>query len=576
MKDTQIFQTNSVKRWRNYKWSFRVFLIILVFFIVVLGIALFTGSNPSLPNLEEKSKVYQGKMDPSNPFTLSQKFNKKYKGFKDFLDKKIKEDSFKTPNKQGVANQAPFIRAAFYSPWKGKAALTSLDKYGSNLNVIFPEWFFIDTINHTLQTRIDSIGLQTMRAKALKIMPMLTNFNSALGDFDGKLLHSIFNNNTQRQKFIQQIVDTLTHYGLQGINIDFENINDNSNNPLTIFQKELYQSLHANGFTITMDVAVKNDDYDYEKLSDYNDYIILMAYDQFEKSTKPGPICAQKWIEECVDWTVKKIDPKKIILGIAGYGYDWKTDEEGKIIADNISYTEAINRAQIKNAKIDFNNDNYNLNFTYIDEEKNSEGNIENIRHDIWFTDAATTFNVMRFSDEYSTAGTALWLLGSEDARMWNFYQRDLSAEALKKIPINFAPLSAIPIIPDNVGYDGEGEVLNIIASPQVGKVLIEIDTAEMLIAEQQYNQLPSGYIIQKFAEDTTKPGPGHKLILTFDDGPDPVWTPQILSILEKEKVPATFFIVGLQGEKNIPLLQRINKDGFEIGNHTFTHKNVA
>jgi cellulose synthase/poly-beta-1,6-N-acetylglucosamine synthase-like glycosyltransferase len=65
-------------------------------------------------------------------------------------------------------------------------------------------------------------------------------------------------------------------------------------------------------------------------------------------------------------------------------------------------------------------------------------------------------------------------------------------------------------------------------------------------------------------------------LVLTFDDGPDPEWTPKILDILEKDKIPASFFVVGLQVEKNIPLLQRINRDGFEIGNHTFTHSNLA
>ena len=97
-----------------------------------------------------------------------------------------------------------------------------------------------------------------------------------------------------------------------------------------------------------------------------------------------------------------------------------------------------------------------------------------------------------------------------------------------------------------------------------------------MLIAEQRYLQLPSGYVYEKFAEDKTPMGQGHKIILTFDDGPDPEYTPKILNILEKEKVPATFFIVGINAESNIPLLQRIYKDGYEIGNHTFTHNNVA
>ena len=64
--------------------------------------------------------------------------------------------------------------------------------------------------------------------------------------------------------------------------------------------------------------------------------------------------------------------------------------------------------------------------------------------------------------------------------------------------------------------------------------------------------------------------------MLTFDDGPDPEYTPQILDILKKEKIPAAFFIVGLQAESNIPLLERIYNEGHEIGNHTFSHPNIA
>ena len=576
-ENVQIFQAADAKRWRNFKWSFRILLIILLFFIVVLTVAIISGTGPSIPNLEEKSKVYQQKMDPTNPLTLSQSSNKKYKGFKDFLDKKIREDSLKNIKARNIkTNNIPNIRAAFYTPWTGRTSLPDLDKYGNNLNVIFPEWFFIDTVTHRLQTRIDSAGLVLMQQKKLRIMPILNNFNSSLKDFDGRLLHDILNSDVKRKSFITQLADTLSYYHLDGVNVDFEELRETTNGPLVLFQKELYETLHARGMTVTMDVAVDNNDYDYEKLSAYNDYVVLMAYDQFNNSTGPGPVSAQKWIEGAVERAAKKIDAAKIILGIAGFGYDWATDEEGKTEVKPINYNDAINAAKIKNAKIDFDNDSYNLHFSYADEEKASDGYTETLKHQIWFTDAATTFNVLRFSDEFETAGTVLWRLGSEDARMWNFYSRDLSTDSLIANPFDFNSLVTIPIIPDNVGYDGEGEVLNIVASPQEGKIKLEIDSSELLIAEQDYYQLPSGYIIQKFAEDTTKPGPGHKLILTFDDGPDAEWTPKVLDILEKEKVPATFFVVGIQAEKNIPLLQRINKLGFEIGNHTFTHKNVA
>ncbi len=271
---------------------------------------------------------------------------------------------------------------------------------------------------------------------------------------------------------------------------------------------------------VTMDVAVKDNAYDYKNLSNYNDYIILMAYDQYSVAGDPGPISAQKWIEEALDWTAKQINPEKIILGVGGYGgYDWFKTVGGKDTIKAVTYTEANNKARVLNAVIDYNNDSYNLTYSYIEEQEGDDGEMKKIKHEVWFTDAATTFNILRFSDEYDMAGTALWRLGSEDTRMWNYYNTDLSNDGLKTHPFNFNLLSTIPIIQDNVGFDGEGEILDILYAPQVGKIKFEIDTTDQLIAEQEYLQLPSGYVIRKFAEDTTV-GKGHKLILTFDDGP--------------------------------------------------------
>src|SRR6185437_15692417 len=61
----------------------------------------------------------------------------------------------------------------------------------------------------------------------------------------------------------------------------------------------------------------------------------------------------------------------------------------------------------------------------------------------------------------------------------------------------------------------------------------------------------------------------------TFDDGPDARYTPAILDILKKENVKAAFFVLGVNGEDNIPLLRRLAEEGHDIGNHTFTHPNL-
>ncbi|HET7114969.1 MAG TPA: glycosyltransferase [Hanamia sp.] len=569
---TQIFQTNKPTRWKRVKWTGRVILLISIFFIVVLGIALYSGSLPNIPNMEAKARVFQTALDPSNPLILKNQQNTKYKGFKDFLFKKLKADSLKRIKNKGAskADTLSLIRAAFYTPWNASVSLPDLEENADKINTIIPEWFFIDTVTHRLQTRIDSAGLAVMRQKKLRILPILSNFNSSKNDFDGKLLHYILKDTIARNRLIQQIADTLSFYHLDGINVDFEELTEKTNEPLTAFQKKLYETLHSRNMLVTMDVEPKNSDYDYAKLSDYNDYIVLMAYDEYNGSTGPGPISDQKWIEDAVSWTSDKIDPSKIILGVAGFGYSWS---DGVIDSLPLTYNDAINKAKSINAHIIYDDNSYNLHYSYVTVD--SDDSTDKINHQVWFTDAATTFNILRFSDEFPTAGTVLWRLGSEDPRIWKFYNRSLSNASLQKNPFNFDSLKTIPIIKNNVGFVGEGEVLDILYSPQPGKINFEIDSSEQLIAEQNYVQLPSGYVIRKFAEDPTV-GKGHKLILTFDDGPSAEWTPKILDILEREKVPATFFVIGINAEQNIPLLRREYIDGFEIGNHTFTHHNIA
>lgn len=579
----QVFQANDPTRWKRFKWGSRIFIVLFIFAITVATLAVLLDKNPSAVDIRKNTSSYKGVVDATRPLSISSAKAKKYKGFKEFLEQKTKEDSIKAAHHKPSQVTSEFIRAAFYTPWNRSASTPSLEHNADKINVVFPEWFFIDTVgNDKLQSRIDAGGLADMRKRNLRIIPILTNFNSSKSDFDGSLLRNILNSPRTQQQFIQSLIDTLSFYHFAGINIDFEELEDASGPALTKFQQNLYQQLHAKNLLITEDIPVGDDSYNIEELEKVNDYIVLMAYDQSSPTSAPGPISDQKWIEQAVDKVADIIPSNKIILGIAGYGYDWieYTDDNGKTVKEvkTLTYAQAIDNARLSGAVIEYDNNSYNLHYSYIEKDNFAKGGKvgKNVKHEIWFVDAATSFNIMRFADEYGLAGTALWRLGSEDPRLWTFYSRNLSNDALAKQPFNYNILSTIPINPSQKPTGvGEGELLNILYTPQPGKINIEFDVNEQLVAEQTYTQLPSGYVYEKFAEDTTE-GKGHKLILTFDDGPSSEYTPKILDILEREKVPATFFVVGINAEKNIPLLQRIYKDGFEIGNHTFTHNNVA
>nr|WP_296066639.1 bifunctional polysaccharide deacetylase/glycosyltransferase family 2 protein [uncultured Actinoplanes sp.] len=69
---------------------------------------------------------------------------------------------------------------------------------------------------------------------------------------------------------------------------------------------------------------------------------------------------------------------------------------------------------------------------------------------------------------------------------------------------------------------------------------------------------------------------PKRTIALTFDDGPDPTWTPKILDVLAKYRVPSTFFVIGTEVTRYPELARRIVREGHEIGAHTFTHPDLA
>ena len=121
-----------------------------------------------------------------------------------------------------------------------------------------------------------------------------------------------------------------------------------------------------------------------------------------------------------------------------------------------------------------------------------------------------------------------------------------------------------------DVDIEGEGEILDIAAEPTSGARTFETDNTNRLITSETFTKIPTSYVIRRSG---WVPG---KVALTFDDGPSADWTPQILDILKQKGVKATFFIVGENGETNPRLVQRILAEGHEIGNHTFTHPNIA
>lgn len=556
---SQVFQTNNPTRWQRVKWGFRVLGVILFLIVLVIYIAFSAMKNPEIP-LE--GKAIKKVLNEDQPEYRASELGKKYRGFRKLIETKWatgkgtgQNNAVLDLSQSSLFSDSVGIRAAFYVAWDAQSFF-SLRKNISKINLVLPEWFFIDPKADTLFSAMekDTRAYQLIKASGVKVMPMLSNSYNA--QFNGAALHRILNSPKKTDRLISDVVKLLKKNNFQGINVDFEELQEDNNEVLTNFEKKLYNALHAEGFLVTQNVSPFNEDYNYKELARYNDYLFLMAYDQHSESTKPGPICSQRWIQNAVNNLASHIPASKIVLNLAAYGYDWSKDT-----TTNLSYQEALALARESDGHVNFDNDTYNLHYKYYDGEDKI--------HDVYFTDAGTNFNTMRFATEYGLAGTAVWRLGSEDDRLWEFYHLSLNKDALKKFDFKaaFSDVESM-ITPD---FIGEGEVLDLMATPADGHITTEIDTVDMLVAEQNYDKLPSSYVVRKYGKRSDK-----KLVLTYDDGPDPTYTRQILDTLSKYKVPATFFVVGIEAENNIPLIKRIYREGHELGNHTFTHPNMA
>ena len=126
-----------------------------------------------------------------------------------------------------------------------------------------------------------------------------------------------------------------------------------------------------------------------------------------------------------------------------------------------------------------------------------------------------------------------------------------------------------------DVDTEGDGDILRVTGLPQPGKRTVEVDTDEpdprkKLIVDEHMDVYPRTYTIEQYGYHP------NELALTFDDGPDPKWTPKILDILKQKHAKGTFFLIGAEAADNIGLMQRIVREGNEIGNHTYTHPDIS
>ena len=456
---------------------------------------------------------------------------------------------------QSANNEAP-LAIGFYVNWDD-SSLASLKQNINALDWIVPEWIRLSgDAKDPLVLDIDQGAKEALdfiqrNKPEMPVLPLLQNYKNEHWNSD--ILVRSINTEDHRRQLIASLLQTIEQYKFGGITIDIEEVPPASQTDLFTFMMELRAEFQTRGLILAQAVPFDNPDWNYKAYASVTDYLMLMAYDQHYSTGEAGPIASQDWFDSILKKRMAELSPAKTILCFGNYGYNWTNDKQE---AETVTFQESLLAARESldsPEEIKFDPASKNPYFKFAEDDGK--------QHTLWFLDAVTAYNQIENARPYKLAGLALWRLGSEDPSLWKFFGADAgkySVDDLKTIKYGY-----------DVDFVGTGEILQVVAEPQDGKRDLTV-AANGTITDQIYRQIPSSYVIQRAGD---KPG---KIVLTFDDGPDPVWTPKVLDILKEENVKAVFFIVGQNGQTNPDIVKRILAEGHEIGNHTFTHPNLA
>ncbi|MFZ5986984.1 MAG: glycosyltransferase [Bacillota bacterium] len=428
----------------------------------------------------------------------------------------------------------------FYVGWDPKSKL-SFKRNIDSIDVLIPGWYQLTdrmSVVGSVDTEINELALQN----GVKVMPLVNNFNNNKWDKD--LLHRMLSSESYRKSVISSLISEAKKYNFAGINIDFENLDEEYRDYFTLFISELYTTFYNEGLEVIVDVPPAQSAYDYSKLSKFCNYLILMAYDEHAATSKPGPIASRQWFEDSLKNS--GIPSDKLVVGLGSYGYDWINSSKDEALG--LTLSEVMKLAVSYNAKINWDKQYSNPYLTYTDGKK---------EHTLWFIDSTVLYNQMLYSQKLGLDKFAVWRLGSEDSSFWTLIKN------LDKLDQSRGDLDTMSNSFDS-GYS-QTDLISSHSTPQnIANRKLEF-SSDGFISNAAYELLPS---VSGLYGDK-------RIALTFDDGPNPKYTPQILDILKRSNIKATFLVTGKKAQAYPEIIKRIYSEGHDIGSHTYSHVNL-
>lgn len=537
-----IFADASGRRWSRF-WRYGAVTLLVVLVLVLAFVqtllvppSLLGPNQPADPRTELRSLIVAE--GPHNTFRPPEWLLK---------------ESAAQPGGAKLASQgtAGTVRAGYYVDWDPNSLLT-LKENARDLTHVIPEWFVVAEMPPRLIARTDDAGLKAVAEQHdLTLLPLLTNLLGSA--WQPEPVEALLRGPAQaRQAFAEQLAGELMAAGAGGVLIDWQQLDPVHRDAYTRFIGELAKRLHRDGLELWLAVPVGLDIkvLDLRALSGKVDRFLAMLHDENGESDPAGPVASQPWFEEWLAVLLNYGTPAQWVIAIGSYGYDWPEDGP----AETLGFMDAMTRARSQSPDtVRAEAPLYSPHFSY---------GAEGAAREVWFLDAVTFRNQAELVRRRGGGGIALYRLGSEDPGVWEVMS---SAATAPPGPASLETLASS----NRVAHVGRGDFLKVIRQASVGHRSVRVDDRGLWTT--RYERFPSFTTLLHSGG-----GVPNQVAVTFDDGPDPEWTPQILDVLKAKNAKAAFFVVGVQAERHPDLVQRMLDEGHEVGVHTYFHPDLS
>ena len=286
------------------------------------------------------------------------------------------------------------------------------------VNVVSPSFFVLKELGKG--EIIDKVGtngqnyIEWAKENNYKVWAMFAN------DSMIETTSEILNDYKIRKQTIENIVDLAVKYGIDGINLDFENIYKEDKDLFTRFVIELYPRLKDLGMSLTVDVTAPDGGdnwslcYDRDALADNCDYLVYMGYDQNNaSSSKAGPVAGYNWVRTNVNKFLgqEDVSNEKLILAIPFYTRIWTENESGELIDSdivNMKNVDSVIKGRAEKQWDEVTRQNY----IEYKQGKNT--------YKMWIEDTASIKEKLLLANEKELAGVAFWAKDRESEDVWD------------------------------------------------------------------------------------------------------------------------------------------------------------